>query len=349
MVAATVLSGPQLYILSSAWIYNEPILWSAAMAAAFNLVVVRTTFGAKSLRRRELVLIAALAGLAINTRVSVGGALYLGTILLVAWTVWDQYARDRGAQQFSGRAAHLLSTILPAIAILGLAAVGAGVVNFERWGNPFTFADFHYYDMRVKVYPNLLEVLREYGEFDVGRIWIGALYYVTDIPYLLKLISPFATFLHARVVLISSPPCTPVLTNPITIILASIGLYRVWWKPQLSIQNVAILRLALLGHASAVILVLGYWFFISRYRFDFAPFMTLAAFIGYSSVSIAVTDAPGSWRKRVCAAAVVLCFLGILFSHYELLLAKVYGWEVPMRVRLALLPFAPFAHYAVNR
>jgi hypothetical protein len=75
MVAATLLSGPQLHILSSAWIYNEPILWSAAMAAAFNLVVVRTTFGAKSLHRPELVLIAALAGLAINTRASVGGAL----------------------------------------------------------------------------------------------------------------------------------------------------------------------------------------------------------------------------------------------------------------------------------
>jgi hypothetical protein len=36
MVAATVLSGPQLYILGSTAIYREPILWSAAMAAAFN-------------------------------------------------------------------------------------------------------------------------------------------------------------------------------------------------------------------------------------------------------------------------------------------------------------------------
>ena len=122
MVAATVLSGPQLYILSSAVIYHEAVLWSAAMAAAFNLVVVRTTFGAKSLRVRDFVWLATLAGLAINTRAPVGVALYLGTILLVAWTVWRRYAPDRRIQQFSAKETRLPSTILLPIAILGVAA-----------------------------------------------------------------------------------------------------------------------------------------------------------------------------------------------------------------------------------
>jgi hypothetical protein len=350
MVAATVLSGPQLYILSSAVIYHEAVLWSAAMAAAFNLIVVRTTFGAKSLRARDLVSLATLAGLAINTRAPVGVALYLGTILLVAWTMWRQYAPDRRTQQFSDKETGLSSTILPPIAILGVAAVVAGVINFERWGNPFTFADFHYWDMRVNNYPNLAEILREYGEFNVGRIWIGALYYATDIPYLLHTLSPFAEFLRSRIVIIEAgPPMTPVLTNPLTIILAGIGLYRVWWKPELSTQRVAILRLALLGHASAVILLLGFFAFHARYRFDLAPFMTLAALVGYGSVTMAVTEARDPWLKRVRIGAAGLCFLGILSSHYELLLYKVYGWVVPMDVRLALLPFAPFAHYVFGR
>ena len=350
MVAATVLSGPQLYILSSAVIYHEAVLWSAAMAAAFNLVVVRTTFGAKSLRARDLVSLATLAGLAINTRAPVGVALYLGTILLVAWTMWRQYAPDRRTQQFSDTETGLSSTILPPIAILGVAAVVAGVINFERWGNAFTFADFHYWDMRVNVYPNLAEILRKYGEFNVGRIWIGALYYATDIPYLLHTLSPFAEFLRSRLVIIEAgPPMTPVLTNPLTIILAGIGLYRVWWKPELSTQRVAILRLALLGHASAVILLLGFFAFHARYRFDFAPFMTLAALVGYGSVTTAVTEARDPLLKRVRIGAAGLCFFGILSSHYELLLYKVYGWVVPMDVRLALLPFAPFAHYVFGR
>jgi hypothetical protein len=349
MVAATVLSGPQLFILGSASIYHEPILWSAAMAAAFNLVIVRTTFGAKSLRGRALVLLAALAGLAINTRPSIGVALYLGTILLVAWTVWRRYAPDRGAQRLSGKATHFSSTILGPIAILGLAAVAVGFTNFHRWGSPFTFADFHYYDMRVNAYPNLVEVLRKYGEFDVGRIWIGALYYATGIPYVLKAVPPFAEFLRARYQVIEGPPITPVLTNPLTIILAGIGLYRVWWKPELSTQCVAILRLALIGHASTVLLILAAMGYTLRYRFDFAPFMTLAALIGYGSVSIAVTDAPESWLKRVRIAAIGLCLLGILASHYVLLIHKVWSIAVPIDVRLALFPFAPFTYHTLGR
>ncbi len=84
MVAATVLSGPQLYLLGSAWIYHEPLFWAAALGAAFNLVVVRAALGAAGLGVGDLAVLAILAGLAINTRPTVGIALYLGTGLLAA-------------------------------------------------------------------------------------------------------------------------------------------------------------------------------------------------------------------------------------------------------------------------
>jgi hypothetical protein len=345
---ATVLSGPQLYILALAWVFLEELLWSAVMAAAFNLIIVRATFGGKNLRGRDFALLAGLAGIAVNTRPSIGVALYLGTILLVAWALWLRLA-GRGTRQSAGEATHLSTTILSPIAILGLSAAVGGIVNFERWGNPFTFADFHYYDMGVWAYPNLPEILRNYGEFNIGRIWIGALYYATDIPYLLHTLSPFAEFLRARFQLIEGPPMTPVLTNPLTIILAGIGLYRVWWRPEPSMRGVAILRLVLLGHSSAVLLILAAMGYTMRYRFDFAPFMTLAAVVGYASISVAMTEMSKSWRKRVRITAIGLCFLGIVTSHYELLLYKVYSWPVPMNVRLALLPFAPFAHYVFGR
>jgi hypothetical protein len=349
MVTATALSGPQLYLLSSAAIYLEPILWSAAIAAAFNLIIVRTTFGAKSLHRRDLVLLAILAGLAINTRAPVGVALYLGTILLVSRTVWLRYAPDRGVQQFSDKATRLSSTILPPIAILGVAAVVVGFINFERWGNALSFADFHYYDRRLTSYPHLIEVLRKYGDFNIGRIWIGALYYATGIPYLLKAVPPFADFLRARFFNIEFPPNSPVLTNPLTVILAGIGLYRVWWKPGISSLHVAILRLVLLGHAAAVLLIFGAMWLSLRYRFDFAPFMTLAALVGYGSVSITATEPPESRWKRVFIAAISFCFLGILSSHYMLLIHKVQNFSLPMDVRLTLLPFAPFLHSLLDR
>ena len=69
MVAATVLSGPQLYILAAAPIYHEPILWSAAMGAAFNLIILRAALGGPGLSRRDLVWLAVLAGLALTNPV----------------------------------------------------------------------------------------------------------------------------------------------------------------------------------------------------------------------------------------------------------------------------------------
>jgi hypothetical protein len=344
MVAATVLSGPQLYVLGSASIYMEPILWSAAMAAAFNLVLVRATFGEKGLYRRDLVLLAALAGLAINTRPPIGVALYLGTILLVLWTVWLRYAPGRGVQQNRAYSARVSLLILPPIAILGVAALVVGFINFERWGNALTFLDFHYYDRRLTSYPNLVKVLDNYGDFNVGRIWIAALYYAIGIPYFLKAVPPFADFLRARFFNLEFPPNIPLLTNPLTVILAGIGFYRVWWKPELSPRHVVILRLALLGHTAAVLLILAAAWLSLRYRFDFAPFMTLAALVGYGSLSMAMTDPPESRRKRVLMASTGLCLLGILCSHYMLLINKVANFSLPMEVRLTLLPFAPFLH-----
>jgi hypothetical protein len=148
MVAATVLSGPQLYILGSAWVYHEPILWAAVLAAAFNLIVVRTALSGDDLRTSELASLAALAGLAINTRAPIGVALYLGTVLLMAWTAWSRRAPEQ--RQWgclaSGRVllravsalAHDPRISLP-VFVLGLAAVAAGIVNLGRWGNPFLF------------------------------------------------------------------------------------------------------------------------------------------------------------------------------------------------------------------
>ena len=341
MVAATVLSGPQLYILGAASIYHEPILWSAAMAAGFNLIVVRAGFDGGKLRTCDLVLLATFAGLTLNTRVPIGVSLYLGTMLLVAWTARREYIADA-----SNRVARLTWTIVPPIVILGLAVIVAGIINLGRWGNPLTFADFRYYDMRINVYTNLVQVLHTYGEFNVGRIWIGALYYATGIPYLLKNIPPFAEFLHARVIDIEAPPITPILTNPLTIILAGIGLYRVCWKPELTTRCVAILRLGLLGHAATVLLILAAMAFTLRYRFDFAPFMTLAAFIGYSSISVTAVNSGKVGRKWARSLPVVICVLGILSSHYVLLVHKVWSFWVPMNVRLALFPFAPFARHA---
>ena len=352
MVAATVLSGPQLYILAAARIYHEPILWSAAMGAAFNLIILRAALGGPGFSRRDLVWLAVLAGVALNTRVSIGVALYLGATLLLLWVAWGRHVHlasgpsllVRGALRH--RASPLVrdpSIVLP-ILILGFFAVAAGIVNFGRWGNPLKFGGDSTYWMQRN--SEMIAAIRNYGTFDFGRLWIGALYYATGIPYLLKNVPPFADFLRAHVAGIEAPPFTPMLTNPITIVLAALGLYRLCWKPDLPASALAILRLTLIGHASAVFLILAYAYFTLRYRLDLAPFMTLAALVGYRSFSIIGAHTSETWRRRSLIIAVAFCIIGILGSHYILLVHKVWAIGVPMEVRRALLPFAPFVHSA---
>jgi hypothetical protein len=342
MMAATVLSGPQLYILGSASIYHEPILWSAAMAAIFNLVLVRAAFEGGALRLRDLAGLAVLAGLAINTRASIGVALYLGTTLLVAWAAWK---RQAGGTSTTIRGLASDPSITLPIAVLLLFAIAVGAVNFARWGNPFTFVDFRYYYWGLR-HANFLGILQNYGEINFGRMWIGGLYYAAGIPYLLKGVHPFAEFLDSRIAAIEAPPFSPFLTNPLTIFLAGSGVYHLWRRPSLSPQAVATLRLALVGHSSAVLLILAAMYLTMRYRFDFAPFMTMAALIGYRAISFTAAEGPEGWRKRLRIAAASLCVLGVLGSHYVLLIHKVWSIAVPMPVRLALLPFAPFARAA---
>jgi hypothetical protein len=103
----------------------------------------------------------------------------------------------------------------------------------------------------------------------VGRAWIGALYYATGIPFMLKAAPPFAEFLHARYQAIEAPPVIPLLANPITVLLAWVGLYRLWCRPGLPAHSLAMLRFALVGHASAVLLILAAMYLA---LLPFAPF-----------------------------------------------------------------------------
>jgi hypothetical protein len=305
------------------------------------------TFGAEAIRARDLVALVALSGLAINTRASVGVALYLTTILLVAWTAWRRHVFER--REWNLAEISVVATdarVLLPIFVLGLLAVVAGIVNFERWGNPLTFVDFQY---SPQSNDNDLAVFRNYGALSLGRLWIGALYYATGLPWLAKSIPIFFEFLRARYAQIAGPPIMPLFTNPLTVALAGIGLYCLWWKRHLAAPRRAILTLTLIGHASAVLLVCSAMSVALRYRFDLSPFMTLAGFIGYYSISMIVSKARETWQRRVGIAAVVMCVVGIISSHYTLVVYKVWFWAVPIDVRLAFCPFVPFGCHALGR
>jgi hypothetical protein len=356
MAVAIVLSGPQIYLLAVAWVYHEPILWAGVMAAAFNLIILRAALGCGGLRTVDLVLLSVLAGLSLHARVPIGVALCVGTVFLIVRTAWSHFAPEDGSRLlaretvFVKQIPAMLSdpSIWLPILVLGMAAVFIGLINFGRWGSPFKFEGDLQDTRLIQTNPDLLTIFRHYGTFSVGRIWVGALYYATGVPWLLKNVPPFAEILHARYVTIDAPPITPLLTNPLMIFFGGIGLYRLWWKPELRAGSLAILRLSLIGHSAAVVLILAVCFLTLRYRFDLMPFVTLAAFIGYRSFSITAAATSQTCQRRVRLAAMGLCVLGIVFSHYVLLLYKASSFGVPVEVRLSLRPFLPSTYLPIS-
>lgn len=262
MIAATLFSGPQIYVLAFAEVYDEAILWAVAMAAAFNLIVLWAALD-RGLRNSDLMWLALFAGLSFNTRGSIGIGLYIATFLLLASEAWHRRERPSSA---AGRdvpravAAVVCDAgiVLPLV-ILGVLAIAVGVVNYRRWGSPFVFGgDARNYKL-LQHDPNAVRMFDTYGAFNLGRVWIGALYYATGIPWLLKGVPPFAEFLSARYFRIEAPPITPMLTNPLTILLAGIGLYTLSWKPDLRADSVSILRMTLIGHAVTIVILLAFF------------------------------------------------------------------------------------------
>jgi hypothetical protein len=232
--------------------------------------------------------------------------------------------------------------------ILAAFALAVGVVNYQRFGNALAFQDYRFYDA-ARLDPRRLHVVLTYGEFNFSRIGAAVLYYATGIPWRLQGVAPFADFLRARFDIIEAPPSSGLVTNPLTICLAAFGLYRLVRRPDIRPEGVAILRLALIGHAAAVMLILTVMALALRYRFDFAPFMTLAALVGYRSVALAAADAADDRRKVIRGAAVALCVLGIVGSHAMLIAHKAWLGDLPIEFRSALQPLAHLAHVVIDR
>jgi hypothetical protein len=115
------------------------------MAAGFNFVVIRAALNRNERCGRDLLWLAALAGLAINTRPSVGVSLCLGTTLLVSWAALQWHFAINPDQAIVGRVVGLAKRlgaiagdrrIVAPIAILAFFSVVVGVVNFENGAIP---------------------------------------------------------------------------------------------------------------------------------------------------------------------------------------------------------------------
>jgi hypothetical protein len=316
-----VLGGAQVGYLR-ADLYQEVVLWAAALGAAFvycavkGIILARFTPGLLSW-------MGLFAGLALLTRVSIGLGLYAATGLLLLALIIDAAVRNESVSRRSlaGRllTATLSRQVLFPIAILVGFLVATGLVNFSRWGSPTTFVDFSL-SLINEFYPDRLPRLYTYGPFNIARIPFSLGYFFVPV-WMFEgtdgklLFEAEQTRLFDAVEL---PPSSFFLTDLLPIVFI-VFLAASILRPQSS-RPISLLQLLALAGGLAVpcVLMLTAIYMAYRYRMDFYPEIDLLAFLGF----YAATSSAGAlailhrYRSWTIAATLV----SIISAHGMLLL-----------------------------
>lgn len=341
LVLTILFSGPQVEFLSRS-IYQEVCLWALALGAVFVYLAISGLLrGAFS--RRELLLMAGMAGLALLVRVSTGIGLYasLGALLLCTAFQPAQPAAPGGR----GRRLLSLSVSGPLSILLAFAAATA-IVNYERWGDPLVFADYHAYILNVQ-YPQRMAPLDHYGLFNVERLPWSLAYYLF----------PVWVFRHADGSFLLSgpmgrlfdfaelPPSSLLLTDALLL-----GLAGYWFCANLSRRtDTGAASASAAGQPQAIAIVTGLALpcalmlcaisLSHRYRADFYPFVEFCAFMGLAR-----------WlqHSKLLQSGASTFFLGLAAatsmatSSVVLLLYKLSGFGSG----IALLPSGAWLYYS---
>jgi hypothetical protein len=290
MRVVLVFSGAQICFLRIS-LYQEVCLWAALWGALFVAAAIHAQL--RGLGRGALLVMALTAGLAMLTRVSLGIGLVaaFGGVLLV-----EMVRSRRDLRGWIGTAT------APMLLLMLLGAVTA-LVNLGRWGDPFTFADYHHYNYNA-VYPDRMVRMAEQGLFNLHRLPFGLIYYFAPVWVFrgadgqLLLEATRQKWIDAA----ELPPSSFLLTDPLLLVLGGIALAA--WIRHASADRARGIAVAL-GLAIPAGLMLCAVSMNFRYRLDFYPFFEFLAFSGLILAGHGAR-APGPRWTAVLAAMSVL-------------------------------------------
>jgi hypothetical protein len=313
MLVYVVLGGAAIAYLKSS-IYQEEVFWSFAFAESVVYLGIKGLISGQ-FTAGSLLWMSVCAGLAALTRVSTGiGVCSAFGLLLVVLLAQDLRAR-RG---FSARRFLLPSAVLAAL----LAVVG--VVNYFRWGSPFTFADYSAY-IAFHGHPDRYQPLRQYGFFHPARLLFGLGYFFLPL-WVIRGPSGHLLFASAQNRLLDDvelPPSSFLLTDLLPIVFVLFLIMAIWSarrgrkaaqpafsqgaQPRFSSVSIARALALAAGFAVPCLLILTALSMCYRYRVEFYPELDLLAFLGlFATVSDpALLERFNRCRRWVLAATAV--------------------------------------------
>jgi hypothetical protein len=323
LVAYVVLGGAQVAYLKVS-IFQEVVFWAVALAAAFVFCCVRGII-TDSFSTRLLLQMAALAGLALLTRVSTGLGLCLATgllliVLLIARPTPQQ--SNTGESGHSGllqklRSARIMLPVAVLIVFVGL----AGIVNYQRWGDPAKFADYSRY-VSNGLYPDRVTRTAQYGLFNFARVPFGLGYFFLPL-WVLRGADGKLLFEVQQTRLLDNaelPPSSFFLTDLLPLVFAVFaGASILRLRPWRAFSRALLLSVAI-GLAVPPALMLLAISMNYRYRMEFYPEIDLWAFLGFYAVTGSTPALEIILRRRWLF--IVPTVVSIISAHGALLLYK---------------------------
>jgi hypothetical protein len=303
MLAYVVIGGSATSYLRTS-IFQEVVFWAIAFASIFVYFAIKGLV-TRHFSAGSLCSMALCAGLALLTRVPTGIGLILALASLLAVLGAQSLSRrTAGSPLLRRRVRTLLDRrlldrrLLAPAGILALCIALTGAVNYMRWGNPLTFADFHLYLGNVE-WPDRVQRFATYGNFNIGRIPIALLYYFVP---LWVVPTPGGSFLFEKAQLrlfdvIELPPSTFLLTDLVAIafiLLFVVTLRKRRGHPILNLPQCAAIAAGLLVPCLLMLTFISLTF---RYRMEFYPEFDFLAFLGLYLV-LADQDAGARFERR---------------------------------------------------
>ncbi|HWT08629.1 MAG TPA: hypothetical protein VN329_05655, partial [Roseomonas sp.] len=312
LLRIVLFSGPVVMIGLTPNIHHEVILWVWGLAVWFLALLVPVFDRGLSPSGFRLSALAALAGCALMTRPSTGLGLILALGLLLLHRAWHEGSGNPLSRLL--RFACQGRIIVPVLILGGFLAIAAGV-NQARWGDPFTFADLRLQSELLAQHPDRLARLETYGLFNIRRLGLGLIYYFFPIWALTRDgVFVFHDDIDRLFDAFELPPSSILLTDPLTVLLAAMGLAALVRRTVPGIARGQVLAV-MAGLAVPPALMLIAWYMAFRYRVEFMPILLLAAGIGAMRLGQRMTEMSERARRRTVVALMTVLFVQVAAAH----------------------------------
>ena len=349
------LGSPLTHLLSSAYVYHEVIIWGLAWSMVFIFSFIKFSYSNK-VSYLWLALMSLSCGCTLLARPTFSSAtLPSVTILLVIFTLsFLTKLNIKGLKKFFSLLKiqdtylcnwkALLAICLPLLICLCFQLK----VNYEKWGNPFVFMDFRYYE---GAWPGRLEAfLNSGGLTHYLRIPHALVYhfhplkehFIDSFPYL-ALYGYGNPYNFKGIYFDVVEPGNPIPINSFYIFISAIlGLFS------LSIVFNGIGMTLVFSYLISFIFCLSTYCLSLRYSGDLIPFFTVCSLASFCTL-IRIENINSIFRTLTRLVMITSALVGIYCGITTTLQQKMFLWSVPGSAKYNIEAFYSKAENLLGR